>query len=375
MMRPITDWNLRSERALVTAVVAGDAAAAKRFLETVSTPLWSVVTRLEGNGGDAETAFLYVLAYLKADGYGRLKAFDGRARLSTYMTLVAREALAERLARRFHDAPHHAWSQFVRYFDADIRRRVTRRFPRDSGAAVHDDIYQEICLKLIEDDFRRIRAYGGHGSFVGFVLTMIDRILIDLLRRDLPRRRLPAAVARLSALDQEVYAAIVWEGCPSDAGRLAAMLRGRLAQEPEAHEIKGAIARVGATASLVPAMLSGAAEAVSLDLMMEAGGGSILADPAPSPEALLLLAEEERDRGALIAAVKTAAARLPADDRLYLQTVFATADPLPAREIAKLMGCPVEDVYRLKQRTRRWINDVVARLEKSQVVPSDLTEI
>jgi RNA polymerase primary sigma factor len=362
-MPPKAVSNPRSERALVASVIAGDPEAAKQFLEAVSVPVWAVVTRLEGNGGDAETAFLHVLTCLKANGYARLQAFDGRSRLSTYMVLVAREVLAERLARRFHEAPRDAWGMFMHYFDADIRRRVARRFPRDSGTAVHDDIYQETCVKLIEDDFRRIRAYDGHGSFVGFVLTTIDRILIDLLRRDLPRRRLPAAIARLSALEQEVYAAIVWEGCPPDVGRLAAMLRGRLAREPDAHEIRTAIVQIGAAAPLMP-VLSKCTDTVSLDVVMEDGAGPALADPAPNPEDQLLLAEEERNRAVLIAAVKTASRGLPADERLYLQILFEATDPLPPREVAKQMGCPVEDVYRLKQRTRRWIGDVLAELEK-----------
>ena len=36
--------------------------------------------------------------------------------------------------------------------------------------------------------------------------------------------------------------------------------------------------------------------------------------------------------------------------------------PLPARDIAKLMGFPVEEVYRLKQRTQRWLKDLATRL-------------
>src|SRR5262245_3164715 len=51
--------------------------------------------------------------------------------------------------------------------------------------------------------------------------------------------------------------------------------------------------------------------------------------------------------------VKAAADNLPADERLYLQIVFSASEPLPARDIARLMGSPVEQVYRLKHRTRR----------------------
>lgn len=355
--------NQRSELALVAAVVAGDAEAAQRFVETMSATLWSVVVKLEGGGAEGEAAFLHVIARLKADAYARLRAFDGRSRFSTFLALVARDILLERHAGRFSEDPHDAWHRFVRYFEHDIRRRAARRFPRDAGTAVLDDVYQEVCLKLVEDDFRRIRSYGGYGSFAGYVLTIVDRILIDLVRRDAPRRRLPAAVARLPPLDREVYAAIAWEGCPADRGRLAEMLRGRLEQDPDASDIDQALGRIAATVRLEATTPSRRGESVSLDSVVLA-----LADPSPTPEDHLLLAEEERSRGALVAAVKAAAAELPPDERLYIQVVFSATDPVPAREIARLMGCPVKDVYRLKQRAQGWIADIAAKLKTAQSV-------
>ena len=44
------------------------------------------------------------------------------------------------------------------------------------------------------------------------------------------------------------------------------------------------------------------------------------------------------------AAVTAAAEKLPTDERLYLQILFSANEPLPARGVAKLMGCPVEEV-------------------------------
>jgi RNA polymerase primary sigma factor len=352
----------QSELSLVRAMVAGDTAAAARFLECASQPLWSAVTRLEGGGEDGEAAFLHVISALKADGYGRLKAFDGRARLSTYLALVARDILAERLARRFSEATEDAWSRFARFFGQDIRRRVSQRFPRDAATSAQDDAYQEICLKLVEDNYRRIRAYDGRGSFIGFVLTTVDRLLIDLLRRDSPRRRLPAAVARLSALEQAVYTATAWDGCPPDVERLVARLRGRFEHDPDAAEIGQALSRL--TSVVRRELPPQRTESVSLETMVEEGSGLAIVDPAPTPEDQLLLVEEERHRAALVAAVKAAAADLPAAERLYLQTVFAACDPLSARDIAKLMGCPVEETYRLKQRTQRWMKKVAADVGK-----------
>jgi RNA polymerase primary sigma factor len=300
---------------------------------------------------------------LKADDHARLRGFDGRSRLTTYLSLVARDVLADQLAGKFSSTPHEAWERFSRYFETDIRSRIGRQLPSKLGRAGREDAYQEVCLKLIENDFHRIRSYGGRGSFTGYILTVVDRILIDLVRRETPRRRMPAAIARLAPLDQAIYAAVVWEGCPQDADRLAAALRGRLAQDPTAADIAEAVARLAGIVRLERA--SPATEAISLDVLLGEGGGPSIADSSPTPEDRLLLFEEEQRRAALVAAVNAAAEKLPTDERLYLQIVFSANEPLPARGIARLMGCPVEEVYRLKQRTQKWLKEIAVQLEKN----------
>jgi RNA polymerase primary sigma factor len=354
--------NPRPELALVKAVVAGDSAAAQRFLDATSATLWSVVVKLEGDGADGEAAFLAVIEALKADGYARLKAFDGQGRLSTFLAIAARDILADRLARSFVEAPRKSWARFELFFGSDIRRRVVQRFPREVSSGRRDDAYQEICLKFIEDDYRRIRSYDGLGSFTGYILTVAERILIDLVRRDAPRRRLPMAVSRLAPLDQDIFVAIVWNAHPADADRLAMTMRGRFERDPDAAEIRQAMERLAKVGPLAPA--SGRSEMVSLDTSGDDEEGFAVPDPGATPEEQLLEAEEERTRSALLAEVKAAAANLPADERLYLQIVFSATDPLPAREIARSMQLPVEEVYRLKQRTQRWLTDIAARLEK-----------
>lgn len=352
------------ERTLVDAVLSGEAGAANRFLEHVSTALWSIVVKLAGDGADGETAFLHIVASLKADDYARLRGFDGRARLTTYLALVARDVLADQLAGQFSTAPHEAWEQFSRYFEIDIRSRIGRQLPSKLGRAGREDAFQEVCLKLIEDDFRRIRAYGGRGSFTGYILTVVDRILIDVVRRELPRRRLPAAIARSAPLDQAIYAAVVWEGCPQDdADRLAATLRGRLAQDPTVAEIAESVVRLAGIARLERAPPP--AEPVSLDVLLGEGGALSITESSPTPEDYLLLFEEEQRRAVLVAAVNAAAEKLPADERLYLQILFSANEPLPARGIAKLMGCPVEEVYRLKQRAQKWLKEITVQSEKN----------
>ena len=351
------------EHALVKAVLSGEADAASRFLEHVSTTLWSIVVKLAGDGADAEAAFLHIVASLKADDYARLRGFDGRSRITTYLSLVARDVLADELAGQFSKTPREAWARFARYFETDIRNRIAKQLPSKLGRAGREDAYQEVCLKLIENDFRRIRSYGGRGSFTGYILTVVDRILIDLVRRETPRRRLPAAISRLPPVEQAIYAAVVWEGCPLDADRLAASLRGRLTQDPTAADIAESVTRLAGIVRLERS--SPATEAVSLDALLGEGGSIAIADSSPTPEDRLLLFEEEERRAAFVAAINAAAEKLPSDQRLYLQIVFSANEPLPARGIARMMGCPVEDVYRLQQRSQKWLKNITVQLEKN----------
>jgi RNA polymerase primary sigma factor len=359
----------RSDLALVAGVLAGNSGAMARFLKLASPLLWSIVQKLEPAGPDAESSFLQIVAALEAGGYARLRAFDGRARLSTYLALVARDVLSARLASRLVATPRTAWRAFERFFEADIHRRIVQRFPRDEAA--WQDIYQDICLKLVEDDFRRVRAYDGRGSFVGYVLTVVERILIDHMRRHVSRRRLPAAVARLSHLDREIYVAVVWERCPADAKRVADALRGRFDPVPQLAEIGTALHRLAAVAALdADETAPGRRETIPLDRLTQGSAALLLADGSPTPEERLLLEEEDRSRAELLSAIRLAAADLPAEDRCYLQAVFSATDPLPPREIARIMGCKVEDVYRLRQRARRWVAQIAERLEKHRSRPS-----
>jgi RNA polymerase primary sigma factor len=354
------------EIALIAGVLAGNARATARFINLASPILWSVVRRFEPEAG-AESAFLQIIDALKSDGYARLRAFDGRGQLSTYLALVARDVLSAHLANRLAAEPGAAWRAFEGFFQADFRRRIAQRFPREQ--AMWDDIYQDLCLKLIEDDFRRVRAYDGHGSFISYILTVADRILIDTVRRHASRRRLPGAVARLSDLHAQIYIAVVWEGCPAEPKRLADALRGRIDPAPDLTDIGTALKRLAALALLGREKDPlGQHQTVPLDAVAESTG-IFVKDGSPNPEERLLLAEEERWRADLISAVTLASADLPPEERCYLQMVLSSGEALPPREIARIMGCTAEDVYRIRQRTTRWIGQIARGLRMGQTCP------
>jgi len=353
-----------SERALVAQVIAGDPVAADRFLDIATPTLWSAVAALAGAGRSGEAAFVRVIAALQADGYRRLAAFQGRSSLAGFLALVARAVLIEELAEAFADQPAQAWPRFQRLFARDIRRRIARRFPR-ADAAAHDDLYQEICLKLLEDDFERIRKFHGRGAFEGFVLITVDHLLIDQLRKEARRRRLPAAVEAMPALEQAIFVEVAWKGAPADP----AVLAGRLAAAHPQADLDAVRAGLDRVRGPVEAVRAAAAQgrSVSIEDAADRGQPLSLPDSGLNAEAAAIAHEEDAARTAIITAIKAAAETMPTDERRYLQIYFSAAEALPPREIAKLMGRPIEDVRQIQQRVMRRVSHI-AQMHKNQTV-------
>ncbi|MGO9134736.1 MAG: sigma-70 family RNA polymerase sigma factor [Methylovirgula sp.] len=366
------------EQALVARIINGDGRVVAEFLRAAIPPLLSAIAKLEPDADEQQAALLYVLGKLKEDGYRRLQAFDGRASLASFLPLVARELLALRAAERLFADPQQGWTRFKRIFDRDIQTRIARRFPYDAGTGRWEDIYQDICIKLVEGDCRRLRDYGGKGSFIGFVLKVVKNLLNDELRRDVPRRRLPASILRMPELEQEIYKVVAWDGCAAEAARVNDVLRGRLAADPPSDVIGAALVRVTEAMTTLKTDAHKKPKVVSLDAVASAIEGQLPSSAmASNPEEELMLAEEERQREALIARIRASAAELPAEEQLYLQLVFGSTEGMPRRNVAQIMGCSVTDVDRLKQKTQRWfaslrreLQDHEARLSLTKSDPS-----
>jgi RNA polymerase primary sigma factor len=363
---------IQYEHALVQRVLRADARAADAFMEIASPALWATVVKIEGGGSNGREAFLEVVEKIREEGYRRLEGFNGHARLSTYLALVARELLAQRAARRLMEGRREAWPAFERIFEPEIRRGIARSFPRDATTSLRDDIYQEICVKLTDDDYKCLREYKGKGHFVRFVHTVIAHKLIDLVRPHLPepRRRLPQAIARLPGLEQKIYAAIFWHDCAPEVDRLVAFLRKPNNAGPEAAAVRQALAHVSAAIS-IPARNSGKrVDFVSISEFESDGRDLGIADSAPTPEEALLQAEQEKEREAFIAFARVASVSLTPQERRYLEIVFDATEPLPPRGIATLMQCDVKEVYRLKQWAEAWLSAQIPEFEKSRACPS-----
>lgn len=276
---------------LVRDVVAARPQSWNRLVERIADTIWTACLILEGDDAGARDSFALILAGLRAHDFRRLRDYDGSSRIETFVILLTREILIERLLGNLVQGRKQGWPALEHFFAADIRRIIAHRLPGNDQEEVRHDAYQEICLRLVEDDFRRLRSYQGAGSFGGFVLHMVDRLAIDIVRRNLGRGE-AAAKPRPVQLDD-----LQWEN---------------------------------------------------------------VACSAPSPEQSILDAENDalltRVAALLIDLIDT----LPATEALYLRIALDGAEPLPAREIARLMGRPVTEVYKIKQKVMLRLHDALS---------------
>lgn len=339
------------ERELLGAALRGDAAAAARLTRAIADPVWASCLRVARDRADTEAVFREVMASIRADGFARLKGFDGRSRVRVYVALVVRDLLAERVVRQLALEQDRGWHAFQAFFAEDIRRIVSRLLPGAAHQHNREDAFQAVCEALLADDLRRLRAYSGRGSPAGFVLQVIENLVIDHVRTIIPRRRLPAAVQRLPVLDQSVFRLIYWERvAPDPAFLIARLSAGDVPMTPP--EVAAAVARVR---EAVPpgyfAERPGEHQTVDLSVAETIG-------PAAGAEAFAVATPEDRLIGGedammlerALAALQKALPGLNAQERLYIELAFAGH---PARDIARMAGLPVETVHRLAQQVKR----------------------
>ena len=183
-----------SERDLVAAALRGDASATATLTRAVADIVWTACVRVSCDRLAAEATFRDVMGALRADCFARLKGYDGRARLHVFVALVARDLLSERVIKLLALAPDRGWRAFEAFFSDDMRRIILRVLPGNDHRQNWEDAYQSVCEALLRNDLQRLRAYSGRGSPSGFILQVIENLVIDWARTIMPRRRLPAAI-------------------------------------------------------------------------------------------------------------------------------------------------------------------------------------
>jgi RNA polymerase primary sigma factor len=336
------------DRARVASLLPGDPAHVARFLKDISPTVWAACCLLTADDAEASEAFLAVMVELRADGFARFRDYVGGT-VETFVALLVRDILGQRALQLLRTDHTKGWRAFERLFEADLHRLIRRRLPGSAYESMREEAYQEVCLALIDGDYRRLKAYSGTGSFGGFVLRTVDRILIDFLRGVVSRRRLPAAIARLSVLDQEVFKLVSWRHLPERPDVLAPYLESRLDGAPSLADIAAALARVRASSA------SDGGHHARMHTVRDH-----LVSAVPSPEDHLVQAEQDELLTAALDVLTRAMGTLSDSERLYLTVMLGGAQSLPSREIARVMQRPVHEVYKLKQRVLKRLRDLIS---------------
>jgi RNA polymerase sigma factor (sigma-70 family) len=347
------------DQELLHAALAGDPEAAVELTRAAADLVWSACLRVTRTRAETEAAFRDVMTGLRAGAFARLKGYDGRARVRVYMALVVRDLLAERLVRLLALDAERGWRAFEAFFCDDMRRIILRLLPGSYHQQDREDAYQSVCEALLKNDLQRLRAYSGRGSPSGFILQIIENLIIDYVRTILPRRRLPAAIGRLAKLDQSIFRLLYWERLAPDTAVLLSHLA--RAEVPASGAAVGeAIARVRAA---LPSGFHARPPAQTIDISAAdtwgvAGGAEDFV--VPTPEEQLVEGQTACLLEQALAALQQALPRLDAAERLYLQLALTGA---PAREIAPLLGMPVGHIHKLAQRVKKRLREEIGAEE------------
>ncbi len=136
--------------------------------------IWSACRQTALDEAQARDAFDAV-CLLAEYGLERLRAYDGRSRLTTFVALLCHDLLAQRLMQLLRENVERGWRALEAFFRADIEGLIRRRLPGPAHAETRRDAWQEICAGLLDEDCRRLRAFSGSGSLIGFVPQTADR--------------------------------------------------------------------------------------------------------------------------------------------------------------------------------------------------------
>jgi len=208
---------------------------------------------------------------------------------------------------------------------------------------------------------QRLRAYSGRGSPSGFILQVIENLVVDYARTIVPRRRLPASIERLSTLDQSVFRLLYWERIAPDCRTLLPRIP-RSEPQPTAAEVGEAIIRVRAALPLCYSPEGRGPDRVvdisAADEALLAGGSEDWMEP--TPEDRLIKGQEASLLEQALTLLQQALPRLTTTERLYLQYAL---NGYPPREIARLVSLPVEAVHKLAQRVKRTLREEIGETD------------
>lgn len=111
--------------------------------------------------------------------------------------------------------PREAWTSFLEIYSPVILS-VVRLFERDEDAV--GDCYLFVCEHLRDKRFRRLGRFrpDGPASFPTWLRAVVRNLCLDWHRQEFGRHRVFESIARLPALEQEIFKALFVDCLPSE---------------------------------------------------------------------------------------------------------------------------------------------------------------
>jgi RNA polymerase sigma factor (sigma-70 family) len=254
------------------------------------------------------------------------------------------------LIRLASEDRERAWSEFLDLYSPLILQ-VVHRFETEEDRA--GECFLFVCEQLSANGCRRLRRFdpAGPAKFSTWLRVVARNLCLDWRRKEIGRPRAFKSVARLGALDQQVFDCVYQRGMSSRETLLS--LQGshpRLTDE----QLSDSLQRIRDSLTSRQIWLLGRRRPIvqSLDGDSAANDGAVptqIADPDPNPETLAEMGERRT-------ALTRALSRLEKEERLLLHLRYE--EGLTLEQVARLAGLGNA------QRADRRIKEILARLRE-----------
>ena len=255
----------------------------------------------------------------------------------------------EQILRELNSPPaDDAWGEFLELYATQIYQ-VVSHFESDADKAA--DCFQFVCEQLIQNQFRRLRAFkiDGAAKFSTWLRAVVRNLCIDWHRKEEGRPRAFKSIAKLSPFDQHVFSLLYERGVSDEEG-----LQHLLSVYPNTTEASLTASRQRIEAGLTMQqrwlLSSRIARSNRSEFIADLDEvGPSIADSRADPEAQAILNERHRH---LIRKMK----RLSDQDRLLIR--FRFEQELTLEQIAKLLNLGNA------QRVDRQLKQILAQLRE-----------
>jgi len=244
-----------------------------------------------------------------------------------------------------------AWESFLTDY-SDLIFGVIRRFTQDADHS--GDCFLFVCGKLSDSNYRRLCSFrpDGRARFSTWLRAVVRNLCLDWYRSKFGRKQIFRFLASRPTIDQQVFQAAFQRGINAEEVLLDLSRKG---YDVGFSEVERRIEELRSLLSARQLWLLSVARVptTSLDSIPEDSNDQDVIDPAPNPETVAILRENQTTLSQAFALIS------PSDQLLLRLRYF---EGLGLQEVASLVG--LKDPQTADRRIRGAINRLRERLDK-----------